>query len=82
MEGNSIKYTMTVRNKVQNPVLGEPQYNSPIRHFVSDSLRLPNNIIHGLQPPAEDDFLFELAGARRQAIQPAPSGAWWLVASG
>ena len=48
------------------PVLGEPQYNSPIRHFVSDSLRLPNHIIHGLQPSAEDDLLFELAGAREK----------------
>ncbi len=52
--------------KTKIPVLGESKYHSPIRHFVSDSLRLPNHIIQGLEPPAEDDFTFELAGAREK----------------
>lgn len=47
-------------------VLGEALYESPIRHFVSDSLRLPNHIVQGIQSPAEDAFLFEMAGAREK----------------
>ncbi len=47
-------------------ILGKPLYKSPIRHFVDDGLRLPNHIVQGKIAPAEDDFLFELAGAREK----------------
>jgi len=47
-------------------VLGEPRYDSPIKHFVNENVRLPNHIIQGFKPLAEDDLLFELAGAREK----------------
>lgn len=43
--------------------LGEPQYPSPLRRYVSDDLFVPEHIIHGLLAPQEE-LCFELAGPR------------------
>jgi 6-phosphofructokinase 1 len=51
---------------MQITTLGEQQFNSPIRHFVDDHLRLPHHIIKGKEVPSEDEFYFELAGAREK----------------
>jgi len=47
-------------------VLGEALYQSPKRHFVNDTYRLPHNIIQGPKTPAEDELFFELAGPREK----------------
>lgn len=45
--------------------LGEAQFASPIKHFVSDSARLSACIVHDPQAPASaEDTEFELAGPR------------------
>ena len=45
-------------------VLGEPRFPSPIRHIVSDSLRVPEQIVRDPQAPPAPELLFELAGPR------------------
>ena len=48
-------------------VLGKPRFPSPIRRSVSDSRRVPEQIIRDPQAsPAEEELLFELAGPRAQ----------------
>ena len=52
---------------IEVTVLGKPRFPSPIRRPVSDSLRLPEQILRDPQasPPAEG-LLFELAGPRAE----------------
>jgi 6-phosphofructokinase 1 len=52
---------------IEVTVLGKPRFPSPIRRPVSDSLRLPEQILRDPQasPPAEE-LLFELAGPRAE----------------
>ena len=45
-------------------VLGEPRFPSPIRHIVSDNLRVPEQIVRDPQAPPAPELLFELAGPR------------------
>ncbi len=45
-------------------VLGEPRFPSPVRHIVSDSLRVPEQIVRDPQAPPAPELLFELAGPR------------------
>ncbi len=45
-------------------VLGEAKFESPIRHSVSDSLLIPENIVIDPASPAKEELLFELAGPR------------------
>jgi 6-phosphofructokinase 1 len=45
-------------------ILGEAKYNSPIRHSVSDSLRIPEHIIKDPASTAKENLEFELAGPR------------------
>jgi len=45
-------------------VLGKPRFASPIRRTVSDSLRLPEQIVRDLESPPAAELLFELAGPR------------------
>ncbi|MGQ1785277.1 ATP-dependent 6-phosphofructokinase [Saccharicrinis sp. GN24d3] len=47
-------------------LLGQPRFNSPVRHFVNDDLRLPENIIRGVNAPLEGELLFEIAGPREK----------------
>jgi 6-phosphofructokinase 1 len=47
-------------------VLGEQRFLSPIRRTVSDSLRVPEQIVRNLQAPPAAELLFELAGAREK----------------
>ena len=48
-------------------VLGKPRFPSPIRRSVSDSRRVPEQIIRDPQAsPAAEELLFELAGPRAQ----------------
>ena len=52
---------------IEVTVLGKPRFPSPIRRPVSDSLRLPEQIVRDprASPPAEE-LLFELAGPRAE----------------
>ena len=52
---------------IEVTVLGKPRFPSPIRRPISDSLRLPEQILRDPQasPPAEE-LLFELAGPRAE----------------
>ena len=54
---------------IEVTVLGKPRFPSPIRRPVSDSLRVPEQIVRDPQasPPAEE-LLFELAGPRAEAL--------------
>jgi 6-phosphofructokinase 1 len=45
-------------------VLGEPGFPSPLRRTVSDTLRLPEQIVRDPQAPPAPELLFELAGPR------------------
>lgn len=45
-------------------LLGEPQYNSPINHTVSDSLLVPEHIVRDGGQPGTEELFFELAGPR------------------
>jgi len=47
-------------------VLGEQRFPSPIRRTVSDSLRVPEQIVRDVQAPPADELLFELAGPREK----------------
>ena len=47
-------------------VLGEQRFPSPIRRIISDSLRVPEQIVRDLQAPPADGLLFELAGPREK----------------
>jgi 6-phosphofructokinase 1 len=44
--------------------LGEPRFSSPIRHTVSDRVRVPEQIVLDPQKPPAPGLLFELAGPR------------------
>jgi len=45
-------------------VLGEPRFSSPVRGAVSDSLRVPEQIVHEAGAPPKSELSFELAGPR------------------
>jgi 6-phosphofructokinase 1 len=45
-------------------VLGEPRFPSPLHRTVSDSLRVPEQIVRELNSPPGEERLFELAGPR------------------
>jgi 6-phosphofructokinase 1 len=45
-------------------VLGEAKFESPIRHSISDSLRIPENIVIDPTSTGKEELLFELAGPR------------------
>jgi 6-phosphofructokinase 1 len=47
-------------------LLGEPLYNSPQRHFVSENLRVPEHIIRHDGEHFDEGLLFELAGPRKK----------------
>lgn len=47
-------------------VLGKPQFPSPIRRTISDSLRIPEEIMRDPQTPPASELLFELAGPREK----------------
>jgi 6-phosphofructokinase 1 len=47
-------------------VLGKPRFPSPIRRHVSDSRRVPEQIIRDPQASPAAELLFELAGPRAQ----------------
>jgi len=47
-------------------VLGEAHFESPIRHYVDDRLRLPRHIIQGRTVQEDDKLFFEMAGAREK----------------
>jgi len=46
--------------------LGEPSFLSPLRRFVNEDLRVPENIVKNLDVPSADGMLFELAGPREK----------------
>jgi len=45
-------------------VLGEAKFESPIGHSISDSLRIPENIVIDPTSTAKEELVFELAGPR------------------
>ena len=45
-------------------VLGEAKFESPIGHSISDSLRIPENIVIDPASTAKEELVFELAGPR------------------
>ncbi len=45
-------------------VLGEPRFTSPVRHTVSDSIRIPEHILQEEHAPASAGLFFEMAGPR------------------
>jgi 6-phosphofructokinase 1 len=45
-------------------VLGEAKFESPIGHSISDSLRIPENIVKDPALATKDELTFELAGPR------------------
>lgn len=47
-------------------ILGKALFNSPIKHFVSDHHRIPENIIQGLGTLQNNELFFELAGPREK----------------
>ena len=63
-------------------VLGEPRFNSPIRHTVSDDLRLPERIVRDPQAPPSPELLFELAGPRARLFFDPPQTCAGIVTCG
>ncbi len=47
-------------------LLGEPRFNSPQRHFVSENLRVPEHIIRHNLEHFDEGLLFELTGPRKK----------------
>ena len=47
-------------------LLGEPRFNSPVKHFVSDDIRIPENIMQNINNSEPEKLLFELAGPREK----------------
>jgi 6-phosphofructokinase 1 len=47
-------------------VLGEPRFTSPVRHTVSDSIRIPEHILQEEHAPASAGLFFEMAGPREK----------------
>ncbi len=64
-------------------ILGEPRFPSPIRRPVSDSRRVPEEIIRDLQtPPGGEETLFELAGPRAKLFFDPPRTRAGIVTCG
>ena len=64
-------------------LLGEPRFASPIRRTVSDTLRLPENILLDPPTPPATGLQFELAGPRaRLFFEPAQTRAGIVTCGG
>ena len=50
-------------------ILGEPRFPSPIRRTVSDSWRVPEQIVRDPQAAPAEELLFELAGPRQAVLR-------------
>jgi 6-phosphofructokinase 1 len=63
-------------------VLGEARFDSPIGHSISDSLRIPENIIIDPASPTKEDLVFELAGPRSKMFFDAKQTRAGIVTCG
>lgn len=63
-------------------VLGEAKFDSPIGHSISDSLRIPENIIIDPASSAKEDLAFELAGPRSKLFFDAKKTRAGIVTCG